>query len=415
VLKNSSQKNPFPVESEIVEKMKGCNFVTQRVSAPKRAGRKDRERKILISLVEYYLRTGKPVGSHTLQETENSDLSSATIRNYFVSLEQAGYLTQQHISGGRIPQAKAFVEYASYCLDELSQEPATHDSPLPIDENIDTDAVVSILQQTAHSLSQKANLATAISSPRFDHDVVKEITFVFIDTNRTLAVIITEFGLVHTHTISPPFTITPTLLRKADRFARARLFQETIESDSFEPEELDQVRTIYQEAIASYFVRYSSVSQEDLWRAGFSRLLQCPDFDASNSLTAPLSLFENTTAIRALMRETVRSATLKFWIGEALLPHIIGTPNCAFLAVPYLIGSRPVGAIAVIGPMRLLYRDVFKLLRSVSLQLSRTLSRCFVHHRISYRNRESHTVFLQDDQRLALEFHKNPQPISIQL
>ena len=34
----------------------------------KRAGRQEKEKKILFSLVEQYLKTGKPVGSQTLQE-----------------------------------------------------------------------------------------------------------------------------------------------------------------------------------------------------------------------------------------------------------------------------------------------------------------------------------------------------------
>ena len=59
----------------------------------------DKEKKILLSLVDYYIQTGKPVGSNTLKETELHDLSSATIRNYFVRLEEAGYLKQQHTSG----------------------------------------------------------------------------------------------------------------------------------------------------------------------------------------------------------------------------------------------------------------------------------------------------------------------------
>ena len=61
------------------------------------------KRKVLIGLVEYFIKTGKPVGSNTLKETGFGDLSSATIRNYFAHLETEGYLTQQHSSGGRIP------------------------------------------------------------------------------------------------------------------------------------------------------------------------------------------------------------------------------------------------------------------------------------------------------------------------
>ena len=82
--------------------------------AIKRVGKQDRERKVLLGLVEYYIQTGKPVGSNALKEAGFGDLSSATIRNYFANLEEAGYLTQSHSSGGRIP---TFLGYRIICRD----------------------------------------------------------------------------------------------------------------------------------------------------------------------------------------------------------------------------------------------------------------------------------------------------------
>src|SRR5438045_1193035 len=78
----------------------------------------DREHSVLLGLIELYLKTGKPIGSHTLQENGFDSLSSATIRNYFSKMEEAGYLKQQHTSGGRIPTQKAFRLYADSYLNE---------------------------------------------------------------------------------------------------------------------------------------------------------------------------------------------------------------------------------------------------------------------------------------------------------
>ncbi len=78
----------------------------------KRIGKQDRERKVLLGLVDYYIKTGKPVGSNTLKEVGFEELSSATIRNYFANLEEEGYLSQSHSSGGRIPTNLAYRTYA---------------------------------------------------------------------------------------------------------------------------------------------------------------------------------------------------------------------------------------------------------------------------------------------------------------
>src|SRR3989344_4580366 len=78
----------------------------------KKLSKVDREQSVLFGLIELYLKTGKPIGSHTLQENGFESLSSATIRNYFGKMEEQGYLKQQHTSGGRIPTQKAFRAYA---------------------------------------------------------------------------------------------------------------------------------------------------------------------------------------------------------------------------------------------------------------------------------------------------------------
>ena len=78
----------------------------------KKMNKEEREKRVLLALIEYYILNGKPVGSATLKEVDVGDLSAATIRNYFAHLEEEGYLVQQHTSGGRLPTDKAFRLYA---------------------------------------------------------------------------------------------------------------------------------------------------------------------------------------------------------------------------------------------------------------------------------------------------------------
>ena len=367
----------------------------------KRSKKKDKEFRILINLVERFLHTGKAVGSQSLQESNCSDMSSATIRNYFASLEKEGYIKQQHTSGGRTPLAKAYREYAKYSLEcvEHLHEPSIVDLP----STIETHAIVSLLQTAAKQLSEQSGVAVAISAPRFDHDMVKEVQFVFIDVERVLAVIVTEFGLVHTEVLSLPFSVSHALLRKADRFARARLYRE--KEELCIDEDFDKVLRLYQEAMASFFVNYSSLSQEDMWRSGFYRLFQTTEFDDSYTLSSTLSLFENSTALRGCMRETMRAGEVRFWIGEDLQSFVVGESSCALLAAPYFVGARPIGALCMASSMAVLYGPLFQALIDCSKQLSDILTRSLMHHQISYRVPESHAVLPKE----LLDFSINPQ------
>lgn len=68
----------------------------------------ERHKKILSTVIEEYTNTALPVGSKVLVEKYGFDMSTATIRNDMVELEDKGYLFQPHTSAGRIPTDKGY-------------------------------------------------------------------------------------------------------------------------------------------------------------------------------------------------------------------------------------------------------------------------------------------------------------------
>ena len=75
----------------------------------------DHLKQLLAHVVEVVVETGEPVGSQHLVDARKLDVSPATVRNWFVELEEAGYITQPHTSSGRIPTEKGYRFY----VDEL--------------------------------------------------------------------------------------------------------------------------------------------------------------------------------------------------------------------------------------------------------------------------------------------------------
>lgn len=63
----------------------------------------ERQREVLAAIVELYTKTALPVGSEALLERHRFPVSSATLRNDMLALEEEGYLYQPHTSAGRIP------------------------------------------------------------------------------------------------------------------------------------------------------------------------------------------------------------------------------------------------------------------------------------------------------------------------
>ena len=64
-----------------------------------------RQRDIFEIVVEEFIKTARPVGSEFLAENFDLEVSPATVRNDLAFLEELGFLTKPHTSGGRVPTA----------------------------------------------------------------------------------------------------------------------------------------------------------------------------------------------------------------------------------------------------------------------------------------------------------------------
>ena len=76
----------------------------------------DRQKQILIAIVEQYAEIAAPVGSVTLAKLFG--VSSATVRSEMVRLEQLGLIMQPHTSAGRIPTDKGYRFYVNQITED---------------------------------------------------------------------------------------------------------------------------------------------------------------------------------------------------------------------------------------------------------------------------------------------------------
>lgn len=66
---------------------------------------------LLKAVVDEYVARAEPVASQQLVDRYRLEVSSATVRNWFAELEEAGYIVQPHTSGGRVPTEKGYRAY----------------------------------------------------------------------------------------------------------------------------------------------------------------------------------------------------------------------------------------------------------------------------------------------------------------
>ena len=101
-----------------------------------------RQKDIFEIVVAGFIKTARPVGSEFLAENYDLEVSSATIRNDLAFLEELGFLTKPHVSGGRVPTQEGW----HYFIE------ATRSSSLSKDELKKLEDLTADLLNTSHEI-----------------------------------------------------------------------------------------------------------------------------------------------------------------------------------------------------------------------------------------------------------------------
>lgn len=77
-----------------------------------------RQNKILDFVIKEFINTAKPVSSDVVSKKGHINVSSATIRSELGQLEDRGYLSQLHTSGGRVPTDLAYRNFVNGVMED---------------------------------------------------------------------------------------------------------------------------------------------------------------------------------------------------------------------------------------------------------------------------------------------------------
>lgn len=151
----------------------------------------ERRERILDLVAESYIRSARAVPSAAV--AKRLRISSATVRNEFGALEDAGFLQQPHTSAGRIPTNLGFRRYARRFLPPQSLAP---DQALAIRERLSRNHGDGLLQDIARLAAELTGYAVVVSLPPEDGLHALEIHLSLLSSRRLLAVVVLETGLL---------------------------------------------------------------------------------------------------------------------------------------------------------------------------------------------------------------------------
>jgi len=156
----------------------------------------ERQEMILSLIVREYIQNGQPVGSKTLVEQYDLGISSATVRNEMVALEQHGLIYAPHTSAGRVPSQQGYRYFVRHLLpgSDLSPEERRQIAQEFVRSAEQIDEWPRIAATVLARTAQTAALATP---PRAVENRFKHLELINTQGRLVLMILVVHGGSVH--------------------------------------------------------------------------------------------------------------------------------------------------------------------------------------------------------------------------
>jgi heat-inducible transcriptional repressor len=328
----------------------------------------ERQEDILRRVVEAYVVTGQPVGSKALVELGALTASASTVRAELAELESLGLLTHPHTSAGRVPTESGYRYYA----DELLRRPEGHPDAFPLDLHTQRTEVESALQATTEMLSQVTRLLALVSAPPLEATTVAHVEVLLLQPEVVMVVVITSAGGVTKRLFHFDARVDPGIAQWAGEYLNETVsglqIGTTLLRRRFEEPGLSVRERGFLAALQPAFTELVAAEQR-LYVGGASDLLgevRTEELDAYRGL---FELVEKRAAMLDVLGSPRDPQRAFVRVGQELEHPALR--EIALVGACYGLVHRALGAVSLVGPVRMDYDKALRAVRSAALELSR--------------------------------------------
>jgi heat-inducible transcriptional repressor len=327
-----------------------------------------RQREILVQVVEEYVATGQPVGSKHLVERTGMRVSSATVRNELAELERFGLLTHPHTSAGRVPTDRGY----RYYVDRLLERPALRPPTFPLDLTAARSEVESALQATTEMLSQVTRLIALVSAPPLQTATVRHVEVLLLQPQVAMAVVITSSGGVTKRVYAFDTPVDPGLVHWAAQYLNDQVVGLSLGSGQLRRRLADPTlppaESAFLQVVESAFTDAEGDEQR-VYIGGAAGLLDEVRDEELGSYRSLIDLLERRRTLLDMLAEALDPRRPFVRVGDELADP--GLRDLALVGAAYGIANRTLGAVSLIGPSRMDYDKAIRTVRSAASELSR--------------------------------------------
>ena len=316
-----------------------------------------RQKELLKTIVEEYVKTARPVGSKAL--CKKFKCSSATIRNDMAMLEELNYLEKTHISSGRIPSEEGYRYYVDNLMEpkKISGEDMLKLQTIFNNKELELNDAIS---KSLEIISDITNYTSVILGKQASDNLLQKVEVIPVSQRQLVTLLITNTGHVENKNIKLEENIPAEEIAKTTELLNKMLIGTPIDEvpSKLEFEVKPVIRTYIQNYEVVYNAFYNALSNftngRDVKFTGKTNILKQPEFSTVDDVKNIISKFESKDMVSKI-EET--GDEVKVYIGsESDIDD-----NVTVIKTKYKANGRE-GTIAIIGPKRMEYERVVNML-----------------------------------------------------
>jgi heat-inducible transcriptional repressor len=325
----------------------------------------ERKRKILHALVDSYIhsQTAEPIASSQIRQNYLPEVSSATIRSELAALEELGYLLKPHISAGRIPSSQAYKYYVEGLINDggLAERDAGH---LQSHFEVRLTELDDVVRQTAKVVADKTNYTSLVLLNNYDELVIKSVRLVDLGSGQALIVIVTDAGIVKDNFLELPQGMREDYLEACESilneiFRGRNLHEAAVDYKDYIDERMLGFRIVF-ERVVEIFSQLREERQNTLYLEGATKIMEHPEYNDISDVKRFMGVLDGGKINQIIGGDEDIEFSVK--IGKDDSSEL---QNMALVTAKYMISGKEVGRVGVIGPERMNYKQVIKVLKNV--------------------------------------------------
>ncbi|AIC94044.1 heat-inducible transcriptional repressor HrcA [Shouchella lehensis] len=335
----------------------------------------ERQLLILHAIVDDYVRSAEPVGSRSISKRADVQFSSATIRNEMADLEELGFLDKPHSSAGRVPSQKGYRYYVDHLLSPHRLTVAER-SRLSTIASAKIQAIEEVFQESARILSEMTSYVSIVLGSELSNERLQKIQIVPLEGMKAIVILISETGHIENHIVLLDEHVTTEDLERTVNLLNERLrgvaFSQLQQKIHHELNHLFKAHVKnYKQVLGMLEPTLSPAITEKLIFSGRSNLMEQPEFQDIEKMRMVYRALEEETLLYDWLK-TQHVNGLNVSIGNE--NQLKALDECSIVTASFAINGQHVGTLGVIGPTRMEYRRMLKVVDSLSKNMSKLLT-----------------------------------------